>query len=169
MDSKGVGESNLKRFRTRAFTLVEILVAIAVLGLIMVFVSQIVNNASSLLKRTQGGLDAFQESRAAFQQMTSRLSQATLNPSWSYNAASGPTGYSRTSTLQFVWARPQLSSREDPPQRRQRMRFSFRHPPAIRPTRPIFRSCQMLSMFAAIGFNTAVIQLSAQIFLPGVQ
>jgi uncharacterized protein (TIGR02599 family) len=86
--------------RTSGLTLVEMLVAVAVLSLILIIVSQVVNGASGLLRRTQAGIDAFQETRAAFQQMISRLSQATLNPSWAYNFTS--TGYSRTSSLQFV-------------------------------------------------------------------
>jgi uncharacterized protein (TIGR02599 family) len=100
------------------FTLVEMLVAIVILALIMVMVLTITDQTSKLWKRSSSEIQAFQNARAAYDTMTMRLSQATLNTYLDYyntsyqsrtafmaSTPSGtftPTYYARNSDLDFV-------------------------------------------------------------------
>lgn len=70
--------------RAAAFTLLELLVASAVLVVILVLTMSIVSITTGVLQRSRSRIDAFQSSRAAFSAMTQRVSQATLNTYWDY-------------------------------------------------------------------------------------
>jgi uncharacterized protein (TIGR02599 family) len=108
---RGVGGGVSK---TRAgFTLIEMLVASAVLVLILAMTLQIVSYTTTLTTRTRSRIDAFQESRAGFELMTRTISQAMLNTYWDYADSNGypksssayngkPVSYLRQSELQFV-------------------------------------------------------------------
>src|SRR5579862_8212439 len=72
------------------FTLIEMLVATFVLVIILGMTLQITNYANDLFLRTRKRIDTFQESRAGFEVMTRKVSQAMLNTYWDY--ASGPAG-----------------------------------------------------------------------------
>jgi len=106
-----------------AFTLIEMLVSMAVLILIMSLLFQAISSSSVLWTRTAGKVQAFQASRAAFESMTRNLSQATLQNYYGYADSSGnpvplinpsfhsitpldrskmPTKYLRQSELHFV-------------------------------------------------------------------
>ena len=94
----------LSSFRTRkGFSLVEVLVSCAVLSLIMLLLISITGITSKTWKGTTEKMQAFEESRAAFDRITSLLAQATLNPYWDYYPDNqNPTKYQRTSELQFL-------------------------------------------------------------------
>ena len=84
------------------FSLLELLVAFAVLALIMVMLVSITDATSKIWKGTTEKLQSFEEARAAFDRITSLLGQATLNPYWDYDNLTNPTIYVRTSELQFL-------------------------------------------------------------------
>jgi uncharacterized protein (TIGR02599 family) len=101
----------------RGFTLVEVLVSTAILGLIMLMVAQMIGDTSRIWKTTSGKIDAFRQARLGFELMTDELRQATTNTYWDYfnkegqtvaeyNAGGGatflPAAYGRQSELHFV-------------------------------------------------------------------
>lgn len=97
--------------RGGGFTLVELLVACAVLMVILVVIFNIVSQTSNLWRSTSSKITAFQSARAAFEAVTRNLSQATLNHYIDYYDASGkhtsvtnslPASYGRFSELEFV-------------------------------------------------------------------
>ena len=94
--------ANSRRRTIGGFSLIEVLVAFAILALIMVMLVTIIEFTSKAWKRTTEKMQAFQESRAAFDRITSILSQATLNTYWDYDNLQSPTKYERTSELQFL-------------------------------------------------------------------
>ena len=90
------------------FSLIEVLVAFAVLALIMVMLLSLTEATSKTWKGTTEKMQSFEDARAAFDRITSLLGQATLNPYWDYvwdrtdpnNPI--PTKYERASELQFL-------------------------------------------------------------------
>jgi len=94
-------------FGQRGFTLLELLVATAVVVLILLMTVEMTNNVSALSNRTRARVETFQESRAAFESMTRNISQAMLNTYWDYDYPSGnttkpPSDYARQSQLHFI-------------------------------------------------------------------
>lgn len=67
-----------------AFTIVELLVATAILSLMVVMLIGATDQAGKLARRTTGKVEQFSEARLAFEKMTRRLSEATLNTYWDY-------------------------------------------------------------------------------------
>jgi uncharacterized protein (TIGR02599 family) len=93
-----------------AFTLVELLVGTALISLLLVILLGITNQTSSTLRYTRSKVEQFRSARDAFESVTRRLSQATLNTYWDYEYGSGttagiPARYVRKSELRF-WAGP---------------------------------------------------------------
>lgn len=100
----------------QGFTLVEMLAATAVFMLIMVLVLSITSQTSQVWKRSAAKIEAFQGARAAYETITSRIRQATLNtyldyydsgspaqPRTAANAATfQPAVYGRNSDLHFI-------------------------------------------------------------------
>lgn len=88
----------------RGFSLLELLVATVVLSLILVVLFSILDTTTTLWARGSSRIQSFQEARAAYEAVTRKLSQATLNIYWAYdtNSAGDPAGYRRKSELQFV-------------------------------------------------------------------
>ena len=60
------------------FTLLEVLVSIAILAMLMVLVAAIFNSSSRLWKSAETKVSAFQSARAAVETISRRLGQATL-------------------------------------------------------------------------------------------
>ncbi len=89
-------------FRSRAFTLVELLVSCVVISLLGMILVQITNQTAKTWKYTSSKSEEFREARTAFETMTSRISQATLNTYWDYDDATKPTRYERRSELRFI-------------------------------------------------------------------
>jgi uncharacterized protein (TIGR02599 family) len=97
-----------------AFTLVEVLVSFSVVALLTVILASMVNATSSLWGQTRGRIEQFQQAREAFDALTRRLSEATLNTYYDYVDAAGnprttansatfvPARYVRQSELRFL-------------------------------------------------------------------
>jgi uncharacterized protein (TIGR02599 family) len=103
----------------RGFTLLELLVALAVTALLLVVLFGVIQSASDLWKRNTGRAKSFAAARAAFETLTGTLAAATLNTYLDYFDAaratrpdpqvdkSGalsfvPSVYGRQSDLHFV-------------------------------------------------------------------
>jgi len=98
------------------FTLVELLVSLAVLGMLMVLVVQVLGSAQRSWKQVSSKVSQFREARQAFNRIVFSLGQATLN-NYSVQIYQGtadplmppskdlrtpPLGYARYSDLQFI-------------------------------------------------------------------
>ena len=90
------------RPEARAFTILELLVSMAVLMLLAVLSQQILGSTATAWKSHKARLGAFEGARAAFDSLTSRLSQATLNTYWDYDNPAQPQRYLRQSELHFI-------------------------------------------------------------------
>lgn len=91
----------LPRF-ARAFTLLEMLAATAVLAVLMVLVLNITGATARLWQGTKAKMNSFEQARSAFDRITSTLTQADLNIYWGYDNTEQPTRYQRSSELQFL-------------------------------------------------------------------
>ena len=87
--------------RTCGFTLIEILVAMAVLAILMVLLLQVTGQVQKIYRSTLGKTEQFREGRAAFEAVTRRLAKATLNTYWGYDNPANPSRYLRQSELRF--------------------------------------------------------------------
>src|ERR1700761_4626986 len=107
------GASRIKRggtvgriWNSRAgVTLVEMLVAVAILLILMTIIFSIIQITSQAWKKSTQTTGSMQQARVAFERMTRNISQATLNTYYSYYYAAGstaPSYYMRQSELQFV-------------------------------------------------------------------
>jgi len=97
-----------------AFTLLELLVATAVLMVVIVVLLQITGGVGEIWKSSTGKISAFQNARAAFATVSRTLARATLNTyndyldaSGSYRSASNmasfsPDHFARASELHFL-------------------------------------------------------------------
>ncbi len=94
----------MKTPRIHAFTTVELMVATAVMALLMLILSQLVNHTSATWQYTTQKVEQFRSSRDAFESVTRRLSQATLNTYWEYerDCSGAPIRYVRQSELRFL-------------------------------------------------------------------
>ena len=97
----------IPRATGRAFTLIELLVSMVVLSLLMVLLVQLTQATQQTWTYTVGKVEQFRDAREAFESITRRLSQATLNTYWDYGYTSGqsgsvPTSYIRQSELRFI-------------------------------------------------------------------
>lgn len=96
------------------FSLVEILVAIAVLTMMCAMVVSVISSAQRVVQQTTSRVDQFREARRAFERINQRLSQATLNTYWDYVDSNGnsrtaatagtfaPYRYARISELRYL-------------------------------------------------------------------
>jgi len=95
-----------------AFTLLELLVSMVVVGILMLILVQTTTSTSNLWRGTTDKIKSFQNARTAFDAITQTLSQATLNTFYEYYDAAGkkytgqsgfvPAVYYRCSELHFV-------------------------------------------------------------------
>jgi uncharacterized protein (TIGR02599 family) len=85
-----------------AFTILEVLVASAVLILLLGVLLSTISQTSSVTRRATSKVSAFQGARVAFERMTARLGQAALNSYLDYDDPSTPTKYLRKSELHFL-------------------------------------------------------------------
>jgi uncharacterized protein (TIGR02599 family) len=84
------------------FTLVELLVAAAILSLLVALLLNMVSQTSNTWKATTGKIEQFRGARDAFDSVTRRVSQATLNSYLDYDNPTNPTSYVRKSELRFL-------------------------------------------------------------------
>lgn len=112
--------SHLRRL-AQAFSLIEVLVSTVILCVILLVIFGITQETSRVWKNSRAKIEAFQGARAAFDSLTRRLSQATLNGYYDYFDASGkaaselgydgsPVRYGRQSDLHFLSGRNLLST-----------------------------------------------------------
>jgi len=104
--------------RNRAFSILEVLVAVAILALLLVVLLQIIHSTSASTQRIKDKARAFEGARTVFETITRSLSQATLATEHDYYNASRvarltitdqtalqnflPDTYGRFSSLHFV-------------------------------------------------------------------
>ncbi len=88
--------------KLRAFTLVELLVSMAIFAVIIVLVVQMLGQTQKVAEDVTSKVSKFKEARAAFDGIIQRLSQATLNTYWDYDNPNRPTDYVAQSELHFV-------------------------------------------------------------------
>lgn len=93
-----------RRGPAKAFTLLELLVSMTVLALLGVILVGILDSTSKVSRRTRSGVEAYQSARTAFEAITSRIAQATLNTYYSYDDPNAPSRYLRQSELHFLSA-----------------------------------------------------------------
>lgn len=93
----------------KGFTLVELLIATALIVLLLLFLVAMTDSTAKTWKYASSKTEQFQEARVAFDSMTRRLSEATLNTYWDVEYPSGartpataPSRYIRKSELRFV-------------------------------------------------------------------
>ena len=84
------------------FTLVEVLVASAIVALLVAMMITMVTQTSRIWRTTSGKVEEFRGARDAFDAITRHLQQATLNTYLDYNNAQNPTSYMRQSQLRFL-------------------------------------------------------------------
>lgn len=84
------------------FTVAELLVASAILALLVVLLLNMVTQTSKTWRSTSGKIEEFRDARDAFDTITRRLSQATLNTYLDYDNPTTPTSYMRQSELRFL-------------------------------------------------------------------
>ncbi len=89
-------------FSRHGFTLVELMVSTAIIGMILLILVSITGQTAQTWRYTTGKVEQFREARNAFERMTSQISQATLNTYWDYDNATAPTRYERRSELRYV-------------------------------------------------------------------
>lgn len=92
------------------FTLVEMLVSMTVVALLMGVLLQTVFQTQVIWTGARDRVEEFREARIAFEAITRRLSQASLNSVWDYDNPTAPTRYQRYSDLHFVSGPASLSS-----------------------------------------------------------
>ncbi len=85
-----------------AFTLVELLVSMAVMTLIMAMMFAILSSIQTKTTRSTQNIEAFRAARNAYESITRRIGQATLNTYWAYDNPAAPTRYKRRSELRFI-------------------------------------------------------------------
>jgi len=91
----------------RGFTLIELIISTTIFAVMMTALFGLFAETQKVWSSTRAQLGQFQEAQKAFQLMTRRISEATLNPYWDYEYPGGdktktPVRYVRTSELHFV-------------------------------------------------------------------
>jgi len=66
------------------FTLVELMVSTAIIGLIMIVLVGMTNQTGQTWRHATEKIEKFQSARDGFESMTRKLAQATLNTNWDY-------------------------------------------------------------------------------------
>jgi uncharacterized protein (TIGR02599 family) len=94
----------------RGFTLLELLIAMAVSIVLVAIISQITSSVMKTTSSTSSKIDAFATARLGFNLLNQRLSKATLNTFWAYDDPLNPTVYLRSSDLQFIIRQNQQNS-----------------------------------------------------------
>lgn len=86
------------------FTLVEMLVSMAVLALLMVIIMEMINRTQQTVTRQQARAEEFKEARAAMEAISRSLSGAVINSYWAYGdfSVGGKVNYTRQSDGHFV-------------------------------------------------------------------
>src|SRR5258708_3308729 len=91
--------------RSTGFTLVELLVSMGILSVLSIILVSITNSTASTWRYPTSRIEQFRGAETAFEGITRRLSQATLNTYWDYDSPSTPKRYLRKSELRFISGR----------------------------------------------------------------
>lgn len=137
----------------RAFTLVEVMVATTILVLLLGILLSITNSIGTTVGRTSAKIDAFAGSRATFDLVGRRLSQATLNTYWDYDNPLDPTVYLRQSDLHFL-----VTQNSQNPGYGQELYFqsplTYSGDPAVRTTSGLLNACAFYVQYGgSLGFR----------------
>lgn len=135
-----------------AFTLVELLVSMAVLALILLVTMSIVNSTQKISRQTTGQLSSFREAQAAFDSLTQKVGQATLNANFDYDPPfneGDPEDYVREADLHFVSG---AASDLVPASLDRRGHAIFFQAPLGFTDRPLGVGVQLTNLLNAVGF-----------------
>jgi uncharacterized protein (TIGR02599 family) len=90
--------------KAAGFTLVEVIVAAGIVVVLMGVLISMTDQTQRMMRATSAKVEQFQEARVAFESMTRRLAQATLNTYWDYryDARGLPKSYQRSAELRFI-------------------------------------------------------------------
>ncbi|MEM0895517.1 MAG: Verru_Chthon cassette protein C [Verrucomicrobiota bacterium] len=90
------------RPQKQGFTLVELMLATAIFSIIVLVLATLIARAQETYSTVTRTADQFRPARLAFELITSRIEQATLNTYWDYDDLDNPTKYVRQSDLHFI-------------------------------------------------------------------
>lgn len=92
------------RQRQGGFTLIELLVSIAIMIVLLLMIFSMVDQTQRTWTRASSEANQFREARLAFESITRRVRQATLNTYWDYefDNSNRPTDYVKQSELHFI-------------------------------------------------------------------
>jgi len=105
------GQSKRGPKRRKGFTILELLVSMAILSLLLVLLFNIVTQVTKLWRETTGSIGEWKATRIGYESLVRRISQATLDTTWAYFdgpngsgsvTTTDPVSYGRYSRLQFV-------------------------------------------------------------------
>ena len=92
----------IKKISDEGFTLIEMLVSMAVLALMLVMLTEVLSSAQKIWSTSISSTQQFREARVAFEAMNRRISQAIINTYWDYDNPNSPKYYVRQSDLAFI-------------------------------------------------------------------
>ena len=105
----------------RGFTLVELLLSVVLISLLALLLASMTSATTSTWQYTSSKIEQFRGATTAFETITRRVSQATLNTSWDYHypnndTTKAPDRYVRQSDLRFLVGRSEtLMAASNPP------------------------------------------------------
>lgn len=140
----------MRRSGRPAFSLLEVLVAMAVFAIVLIAVFSVIEQMRGAWRNARSSSEAFQSARLAFELITRSLSAATLNTHYDYFDAAGltpkdsgyagPKRYGRQSDLHFVTGKSLVNS-----QIGQSVFFQvpqgFSMQPKLQGSRPLLNAC----------------------------
>lgn len=92
----------MRKHHSSAFTLVELMVSVSIIVVLTGVLLGALSQMGTLWRKVSGKSEQFREATAAFETMTTRLAQATLDTHLEYDNPSKPTKYRRDSNLRFI-------------------------------------------------------------------
>ena len=97
-------EESGRASQSAAFSLIELLISLAVLSVLVVLAASLIGAIQDVWKRSSARTEQFRSARQALETISGRLSQATLNPYWvvQTNSSGVPVRYERQSDLRFL-------------------------------------------------------------------
>lgn len=95
-------KTDFLRSARRGFTMVEMLIAMAVFLILMAVLLSMIGQSGAILQRTQNEVGSYRAARFAFNLITRTLSQSRMNVYENYDSVTAPTTYLRKSDLHFV-------------------------------------------------------------------
>lgn len=97
--------SHIHRCSRRAFSLIELMVAMGILSILMLMLTVLLDQVQESWRYSESRLSQFREARVAFDIVTKNLGQASLNTYWDLEDEDGDglvDRYFRTSELHFL-------------------------------------------------------------------